>query len=86
MPKTIKRKSRKKQLKKEIKEEKKTHKIRIGEDEELAEDVKVALGMKKEPKAKINEIDYVAELENGLDDFGIEEKPKHNFDDEFDLE
>lgn len=53
-------------------------------EEELAEDVKVALGMKKEPKVKINEIDYIAELENGLGDFGIEEPHKPTFDDEFD--
>jgi len=85
MPKTIKAKTKKKQVKKE-EEVKKVHKVEIEGEEELAEDVKVALGMKKEPKGKIHEIDYVAELENGLDDFGIEEAPKHNFDDEFDLE
>jgi len=53
--------------------------------EVLPEDVQEALGIKKQPKAKIKEVDYVAELENGLDDFGLEDSsPKNNFDDEFD--
>jgi len=32
--------------------------------EDLPEDVQVALGIKRVPKAKIKEVDYVAELEN----------------------
>ena len=88
MSKKVETKTKKKQIvkEKEVKEVKKVHKVEIEDEEELAEDVKVALGMKKAPKSKIHEIDYIAELENGLDDFGIEETPKHNFDDEFDLE
>ncbi|NMB91662.1 hypothetical protein GYA37_02330 [candidate division WWE3 bacterium] len=53
-------------------------------EEDLPEDVKVALGMKKEVKSKFNDIDYVSELENGLDDFGIEDTSKSNFEEEFD--
>jgi hypothetical protein len=87
MKKTI--KNKKKESTKLVKKEeviKKDQKHEEDEEleEDLAEDVKVALGMKKEPKSKINEIDYIAELENGLGDFGIEEPHKPNFDDEFD--
>lgn len=54
-------------------------------DELLPEDVQEALGMNKAEKAsKVKEIDYISELENGLDDFDFDEKtPKPSFDDEF---
>ncbi len=85
MPKTIKNKKKEKKIvKKEVIKSDQKHEEEEELDEDLAEDVKVALGMKKEPKAKINEIDYIAELENGLDDFGPEEPHKPGFDDEFD--
>ena len=55
------------------------------EEEDLPEDVQEALGIKKQSKAKIKEVDYISELENGFDDFGMEENTsKNSFDEEFD--
>ncbi len=55
-------------------------------DELLPDDVQEALGMNKAEKAsKVKEIDYISELENGLDDFDFDEKPsKPTFDEDFD--
>lgn len=55
-------------------------------EEILPEDVQDALGINKAEKAaKIKEVDYISELENGLDEFGFDETPsKPNFDDDFD--
>lgn len=53
-------------------------------DEALPEDVKDALGMNKAEKAaKIKEVDYVSELENGADDFdlGLDDSKSGGFDD-----
>jgi len=51
-------------------EEKKIkHPIIKVDDEDLPEDVQEALGIKKQSKKKIHEVDYIAELENeGLDE------------------
>ncbi|MFZ2663821.1 MAG: hypothetical protein WAX66_00445 [Patescibacteria group bacterium] len=84
MKKTNKKKENKIVKKEKVIKKSQEHEEEEELEEELPEDVKVALGMKKEPKAKINDIDYIAELENGLDDFGIEEPHKPSFDDEFD--
>ena len=55
----------------------------VAEDEALPEDVQDALGINKAEKAaKIKEVDYISELENGLDDFdGTENYSKSGFDD-----
>jgi hypothetical protein len=58
---------------KNLKENKKeTKKVKVVEEttehEDLPEDVKEALGIvKKESKKKIHEVDYIAELENDVD-------------------
>lgn len=55
------------------------------EEEILPEDIKDALGINRAEKAaKIKEVDYISELENG-DEFGLDETPsKSSFDDDFD--
>lgn len=66
MPKKI--KENKKDIKKVKVEEEAKDQV-IPEHEELAEDVQEALGIvKKGPKKKIHEVDYIAELENESDE------------------
>ena len=53
-------------------------------EEALPEDVKDALGMNKAEKAaRIKEVDYVSELENSSDDFGLglDDSKSSGFDD-----
>ena len=59
---------------------------KIEDGEVLPEDVKDALGINKAEKAaKIKEVDYISELESGLDEFGLDDSPaKPSFDDDFD--
>lgn len=66
MPKKI--KETKKEIKKVIVEEEDKGQV-IPEHEDLPEDVQEALGIvKKRPKKKIHEVDYIAELENESDE------------------
>lgn len=88
MTKNIKTKTIKEKKEDKVKIAKNLHKGNHSEDveeEDLPEDVQEALGIKKQAKAKIKEVDYISELENGFDDFGMEENTsKNNFDEEFD--
>lgn len=55
------------------------------EEEALPEDVQDALGMNKAEKAaRINEVDYVSELENGFGDFDDSESDSKSGFDDFD--
>ncbi|MBW6441771.1 hypothetical protein K0B04_02565 [Patescibacteria group bacterium] len=86
MPKNIKTLKKEKEVKK-LKDITKEIDEEVEEEEEvLPEDVQEALGINKAEKAaRIKEIDYISELENGLDGFDFDEKPsKSSFDDDFD--
>lgn len=52
--------------------------------EVLPEDVKQALGIAKPLKESIKDVDYISELESGVDDFDFDDGPKGIVDDEFD--
>ncbi len=86
MSKNIKTKNKVEEEREKVKEVKKIDTSLEVEEEDLAEDVQEALGIQKQSKAKIKEVDYISELENGLDDdFGLGETThKNNFDDDFD--
>jgi len=71
MPKKI--KETKKEIKKVVVEEDEKDTV-TPEHEDLPEDVQEALGIvKKQPKKKIHEVDYIAELENDGDSSPFDE-------------
>jgi len=57
----------------------------VAEDEALPEDVQDALGINKAEKAaRIKEVDYISELENGFGDFDDSENDSKSGFDDFD--